>query len=210
MDVTDGQGYMKGFYFVKITMVATFCSVSCYSPTNDIWCWTIIGPMLVWWWLANKVPILARWTKTLLAQHWLAYVGLTLTSQWYLMLDLCWSNAGMMMVSQHCANMANSACPMLACQCWTNVSADIGPAFVQCWSAIWDGINSILKGYNVFSVSMKTTLPPVYPWAPGSCVVTETNGYCSVGYNGKIEPLPSNSRNWNHTEFISGQDFDLD
>lgn len=29
------------------------------------------------------------------------------------------------------------------------------------------------KGYNVFSVSIRTILPPVYPFAPGSCAVTE-------------------------------------
>ena len=34
------------------------------------------------------------------------------------------------------------------------------------WCGFW------CKGYNVFSVSMKITFPPVYPLAPGICAVT--------------------------------------
>ena len=45
-------------------------------------------------------------------------VGPTLASQWYLMLDLCWSNAGLMMVGQ-------------LCQYWPagQNSVDIGPVW---------------------------------------------------------------------------------
>ena len=31
VDVTDGQGEMKGIYFVTFSIVATFCSISFYS-----------------------------------------------------------------------------------------------------------------------------------------------------------------------------------
>ena len=52
------------------------------------------------------------------------------------MLDLCWSNAGLMMASQHCANIGLLDKTPLA-QYWL-VSADIGPALAQWRCAIWE------------------------------------------------------------------------
>ena len=82
--------------------------------------------------------------KTMLAQHWLANVGpmflVTLANQWYLMLGLHWSNAGMMKVSQvvpMLARWTKLRWPNIDCQCWANVSAYIGPALAQCLCVIW-------------------------------------------------------------------------
>ena len=100
------------------------------------------------------MPILARWTKAFLflflvtlAQHWAnvevpheTTAGLTLAHLWYLMLDLHWSNAGLMKVSQRCTMLARWTklrWPNIGCQRWANVSAYIGSALAQCWCAIW-------------------------------------------------------------------------
>ena len=60
-------------------------------PTNHIWCWTFIGSMLLSWWLANIVPILARWTKLCWPN-----IGLTMSGQCFLLtLAQHWPNFGL-------------------------------------------------------------------------------------------------------------------
>ena len=65
----------------------------------------------------NGCSFLHHWNRDIVHE---TIFGPTLVLQWYLMLDLDWSNAGMMMVSQHCANIDLLDKTRLA-QHWPNV-----------------------------------------------------------------------------------------
>ena len=128
--------------------------------TSDIWSWTFIGPMLVWWWLANFWPILARWTKL-----WWPNIGPILAYQLYLMSDLCWSNVGVTMVSQHCANIG-----LLTKLCLPNIGlATLGQCF--CWH--WPSLTLML-------VAMWE--PTTHDPQPTTCTISSFSSFVSPNF----------------------------
>ena len=86
-------------------------------PTSAMWCWTFISQMLVGWWLANILPILACWTKR------------------------CWPNIGLPMFGQCFSWRWPSIGPILVCvtwnHCWANIGppiiSNVGPLLIHCW-----------------------------------------------------------------------------
>ena len=64
-----------------------------------------------------------------------------MADQLYLMLDLCWSNVGMIMVSQHCANIGPLDKTPLA-EHWL---ANVGPMFLLLLAQRWPKVG-VLSG----------------------------------------------------------------
>ena len=107
----------------------------------------------------NAVP--SPLDKTLLGQHWLTNIAPPLTYQWYLMLDLCWSNAGIMMVSQHCANIGPLDKTLLGQHCLANIGQTLAYQWYLMLDLCWSNAGMMLVSQHCANIGLldKTTLP---------------------------------------------------